>query len=231
MAMANAEGDPAVATIVKSEPWFYGRAIGQQLFWPGVKVPGFESQCWGCRTLGKRSAEADPKFLVPHPYYHPIVHVVPAVATVAPIEGEGVATHPNGGKAHIAPQTRGIKGKRSADADPEADPQYLIPYYGYAPLLHTTPGLAPVADILGDGKGTHPNGGQVYIAPKRWPKKRSADPEADPQFLIHPYGFYGYAPIIAAPAPALAPITDVAGDGKGTHPNGGTVYIAPKRWP
>merc|ERR1712025_518553 len=121
----------------------------------------------GCRTLGKRSAEADPQFLVPHPYYHPIVHVVPAVATVAPIEGEGVATHPNGGKAHIAPQTWGIRGKRSADAEPEADPQYLYPtygYYGYHAPIHT-----PVAYVAGTGVATHPNGGKAHIAPKTWP--------------------------------------------------------------
>merc|ERR1712243_29682 len=37
-------------------PGFYGY-YGHQLNWPGVRAPGFSSQCFGCR--GKRSAEAD----------------------------------------------------------------------------------------------------------------------------------------------------------------------------
>eukprot|EP00090_Calanus_glacialis_P032180 TRINITY_DN5337_c0_g1_i1.p1 TRINITY_DN5337_c0_g1~~TRINITY_DN5337_c0_g1_i1.p1 ORF type:complete len:117 (-),score=16.86 TRINITY_DN5337_c0_g1_i1:71-421(-) len=31
--------------------------VFNSLNWPGVKGPGFESTCWGCR--GKRSADAD----------------------------------------------------------------------------------------------------------------------------------------------------------------------------
>merc|ERR1712106_975301 len=31
--------------------------VYNSLNWPGVKGPGFESTCWGCR--GKRSADAD----------------------------------------------------------------------------------------------------------------------------------------------------------------------------
>eukprot|EP00091_Calanus_sinicus_P021357 TRINITY_DN6291_c0_g1_i3.p1 TRINITY_DN6291_c0_g1~~TRINITY_DN6291_c0_g1_i3.p1 ORF type:complete len:122 (+),score=27.26 TRINITY_DN6291_c0_g1_i3:164-529(+) len=42
-------------------PYGYPRSssyVFNSLNWPGVKGPGFESTCWGCR--GKRSADADP---------------------------------------------------------------------------------------------------------------------------------------------------------------------------
>merc|ERR1711981_1167623 len=43
---------------------FYG-LWGHQLQWPGVRAPGFSGTCWGCRPLGKRSADAEPGY----PYY------------------------------------------------------------------------------------------------------------------------------------------------------------------
>merc|ERR1712172_194081 len=59
---------------------FYG-LWGHQLNWPGIRVPGFSSQCFGCR--GKRSAEADaepghyryygyPYGYYGYPYFHPL---------------------------------------------------------------------------------------------------------------------------------------------------------------
>merc|ERR1712014_368094 len=50
-------------------PGFYGY-YGHQLNWPGVRAPGFSSQCFGCR--GKRSAEADAEpgyYGYPYGYY------------------------------------------------------------------------------------------------------------------------------------------------------------------
>merc|ERR1711997_1241075 len=36
---------------------FYAGLWGHQQQWPGIRLPGFSSQCFGCR--GKRSAEAE----------------------------------------------------------------------------------------------------------------------------------------------------------------------------
>merc|ERR1711935_1263350 len=59
---------------------FYG-LWGHQQAWPGIRAPGFSSQCFGCR--GKRSAEADaeaghygyhgyPYGYYGYPYFHPL---------------------------------------------------------------------------------------------------------------------------------------------------------------
>merc|ERR1712121_20029 len=46
----------APAAVVKAVHPFYG-LWGHQLQWPGVRAPGLSATCWGCRPLGKRSAE------------------------------------------------------------------------------------------------------------------------------------------------------------------------------
>merc|ERR1712021_237133 len=51
-------------------PFFYG-LLGHQQQWPGIRAPGFSSQCFGCR--GKRSAEADAEAgYYGYPYFHPL---------------------------------------------------------------------------------------------------------------------------------------------------------------
>merc|ERR1712212_227403 len=103
----------APAAVVPVHHPFYG-LWGHQLNWPGVRAPGFSGTCWGCRPLGKRSADAE------------------------------------------------------ADAEPG---YYGYPYYG----LH-----------YGFGYG-HALPGHSYAHVHRALGKRSAEPG-----YYHPYGFYGY---------------------------------------
>merc|ERR1711997_1274148 len=93
-------------------PGFYGY-YGHQLNWPGVRAPGFSSQCFGCR--GKRSAEADAE--PGYGYYG-----YPAYGFYGyPYLGyRGVAT------SFEARSPQGLRGKRSAE------PGYYHPY-GYYP--------------------------------------------------------------------------------------------------
>lgn len=136
-----------LAAVACAEPW-YGY-YPHQLQWPGVRAPGFEATCWGCR--GKRSAEADAEPLYGyygHPYglyygYRPYL-AGPGVAghpggatsytqrspqglslgkRSAPEEAEqAYGVHPSGGKSFVANQVWGARGKRSAEPEP---------YYGY----------------------------------------------------------------------------------------------------
>merc|ERR1712156_291276 len=56
---ATEEAKPeATAAVVPVHHPFYG-LWGHQLNWPGVRAPGFSGTCWGCRPLGKRSADAE----------------------------------------------------------------------------------------------------------------------------------------------------------------------------
>merc|ERR1711997_448273 len=110
---AEEEKPEAPTAVVKPVHPFYG-LWGHQLQWPGVRAPGFSGTCWGCRPLGKRSADAE------------------------------------------------------ADAEPG---YYGYPYYGYG---------------YGFGYG-HALPGHSYAHVHRALGKRSAEPG-----YYHPYGFYGY---------------------------------------
>merc|ERR1712080_311520 len=98
---------------------FYG--YGHQLHWPGVYGYGFSSQCWGCRPLGKRSAEADAD---PGFYGHPLSYGYP-YAFGYPAYGPGIAAHPGGATSFTQRSPQGLRGKRSAEAD-----AYYGGYYG-----------------------------------------------------------------------------------------------------
>merc|ERR1712213_290034 len=102
-----------LAAVALAEP-YYGYPYYHQLGWPSVRAPGFSSTCWGCR--GKRSAEVDNVNRVsgssPFPSY------------TAAWPGATVSVN------HM--------GKRSADAEPEADAYYG--YYGYGGHGYALPG-------------------------------------------------------------------------------------------
>merc|ERR1712010_409416 len=76
----------------------YGGYYGHQLQWPSVRVPGFSSQCFGCR--GKRSAEAEPGYgYYGYPAYRGYYGYP---------YGLGVAGHPTGTSySHRSPQGLG----------------------------------------------------------------------------------------------------------------------------
>merc|ERR1712007_2434 len=126
-------------------------------------------------------------------------------------------------------------GKRSADAEPEAEPglAYGYPYYGYGyhpyalPLVHVTPDLT----LKGDGVAAHPDGATATTqrsaqgAPAGLAllgrKRRSAEPG-----LV--YGYVPHYPLVYhAVAPVVAPI---AGEGVAAHPNLGTSKVSPTTW-
>merc|ERR1712121_148518 len=76
---------------------------------------------------GKRSADADAAYaLAAYPYAF-----APAVYRPYGYYGlTGVAGHPTG-TSYVARSPQGLKGKRSADAEPEADAYYGGYYRGY----------------------------------------------------------------------------------------------------
>merc|ERR1711981_525050 len=111
VAMAEPEAE---AGFYGYHPGFYGY-YGHQLNWPGVRAPGFSSQCFGCR--GKRSAEAEAE--PGYGYYG-----YPAYGFYGyPYFGyRGVAT------SFEARSPQGLRGKRSAE---EAAPaEAATPVYG-----------------------------------------------------------------------------------------------------
>merc|ERR1711936_1066853 len=160
----------AVAVSADAEAGYLGYApalLNAYPNWPGVSTPYSQSTCYGCRpgyAYGKRSAdaeaEADPALLygaygygLPYAYgAYPYAYGLRAAYGLA---GEVAAPTASG--------YLNLYGKRSADAEAEADPALLYGAYGY---------------------GAYPS----FVA--RSPQglgKRSAD--ADPALL---YGTYGY---------------------------------------
>merc|ERR1739848_953356 len=87
----------------------------------------------------------------------------------------------------------GCRGKRSADAEPEAKPEAEAePYYGYG---HYGYGYHPYAYRFGPGIAGHVGGGTSYT--HRSPQgigKRSAEEEAAPEhaYGLHPSGGKSY---------------------------------------
>merc|ERR1712223_992248 len=74
-----------------------------------------------------------------------------------------------------------LLGKRSADAEADAEPGYYgYPYYGYGHYYG-----------LGYGYG-HALPGHSYTHVHRGFGKRSAEADAEPGYYGYPYGFYGY---------------------------------------
>merc|ERR1711994_396290 len=135
------------------EPHLYG-----QYAWPSVSGPYYTSTCWGCR--GKRSADADA---------HGLINNVNRVSGLSPFPSY-TSAWPG---AHVMVNHMG---KRSADAEPEADAW---------------------------GVAGHPYGGTSYVGRTVWgfPSmhhygKRSAD--ADPHMMpmtgiaMHPGGATSY---------------------------------------
>merc|ERR1711974_153227 len=104
----------ALAAVAVAEPGYYLH----QLNWPGYRAPGFSRQCFGCRALGKRSADADADALY-YGYYG------------LPYAGyygyglAGVAGHPTG-TSYTQRSPQGLRGKRSAE-------EAAAPAYGIHP--------------------------------------------------------------------------------------------------
>merc|ERR1712110_676577 len=93
------------------------------------------------------------------------------------------------GTQGLDPVTQGYYGKREADADAEADPQYLAsPYTGYSGYGLGYSGY-PYSAAYGYGNLGY--AGLGYLRTRGYYGKRDAD--ADPQILASPYAGLGYA--------------------------------------
>merc|ERR1712027_261846 len=187
----------AVAVSAEADAGYLGYApalLNAYPNWPGVSTPYSQSTCYGCRPYyGKRSAdaeaEADPALLygaygyagVPYAYgAYPYAYGLTAAYGLA---GEVAAPTASG--------YLNLYGKRSADAEAEADPALLYGAYGYAaPYAY---GAYPYGYRHGlAGVAAHPGAATSFVA--RSPQglgKRSA--EADPALL---HGTYGVAPFV-----------------------------------
>merc|ERR1711935_280878 len=161
---------------------FYGYGYGHQLTWPGYRAPGFSSTCFGCR--GKRSAEAEADA---EPGYYGYGHGYFGYPYAFGYRtyGPGIAGHPGAATSFTHRSPQGLRGKRSAEAEPEADAEpgyYGYPAYGYAHYGYGY-GLP--------GRSFAHFGGRVL-------GKRSAEADAEPGFYGHRYGYglhrpyYGY---------------------------------------
>merc|ERR1712066_499329 len=114
-----------------------------------------------------------------------------------------------------------FRGKRSAEAEPEAEADPALAYlpYGYGyyghPLVYraVTPGVA-----------AHP-GAATSLTQRsvQFRRRRSAEAEAEPGLLYHPYAYglpYYHVPVVPV----------VKGDGVAVHPNAATSHVAPTTW-
>ena len=168
-----------------------------------MSTPYSQSTCYGCRpgyAYGKRSAdaeaEADPAILY-GAYGYGLPYAAAAYGAYPYAYGLTAAYGLAGEVA--APTASGylnLYGKRSADAEAEADPALLYGAYGYGAYPYARAyGAYPYAYGYGlAGVAAHPGAATSFVA--RSPQglgKRSADAEADPALL---YGTYGYGPYV-----------------------------------
>jgi len=143
-----------LAAAVSADPLYgygYGYGLHQQA-WPGVRAPGFEGTCYGCRPghyLGKRSADAEPHYGFPYAYgayglYPYALSAGPLATSAGPT---GVAGHPGAATSFVARSPQGLRGKRSAE-----------PYYGYAGFYGHPYGY------YGRGIAGHPGAATSFVA-------------------------------------------------------------------
>merc|ERR1711946_111518 len=184
----------AVAVSADAEAGYLGYApalLNAYPNWPGVSTPYSQSTCYGCRpgyAYGKRSAdaeaEADPALLY-GAYGYGLPYAYGAYPYAYGLPGEVAAPTASG--------YLNLDGKRSADAEAEADPALLYGAYGYGAYPYAAYGAYPYGYRYGlAGVAAHPGAATSFVA--RSPQglgKRSAD--ADPALL---YGTYGYGPFI-----------------------------------
>jgi hypothetical protein len=173
-----------------------------------VSTPYSQSTCYGCRpgyAYGKRSAdaeaEADPALLY-GAYGYGLPYAAAAYGAYPDAYGLTAAYGLAGEVA--APTASGylnLYGKRSADADAEADPALLYGAYGYGAYPYARAyGAYPYAYGYGlAGVAGHPGAATSFVA--RSPQadaEPEADAEADPALLYgaYPAYGYGYAPFV-----------------------------------
>jgi hypothetical protein len=142
------------------------------------------------------NADSDPQFGYPYTYGLPYGHgygyargpiVRPGLGGAA-FDG-AFGGHAGGGVSSVSRSPQGI-GKRSAEADPDAEPwhPYYAPYFGYAPFYHA--GVSHSFQHVSTPAATY------GISQFHGKKKRSAGADPDPwSGYRYAYGYpyaYGY---------------------------------------
>merc|ERR1712122_184628 len=135
---AEAEADPG---------YFYGAypaLYNAYPNWPGVSTPYSQSTCYGCRPVyGKREADAEPGYLYAPYHYGAYGYPYGYRYGLA-----GVAGHPGAATSFVARSPQGLRGKRSADAEPG----YLANGYApFVPVSYSTHGYGPSGYTIGQG--------------------------------------------------------------------------------
>merc|ERR1711937_159185 len=132
-------------------PGFYGynrgfSGYGHQQNWPSARTYGFSSTCWGCR--GKRSADADaePAYYGYGSYGYPY--------------GSGYRSYGFPARSFTYRSPQGLRGKRSAEAEPEAEADAEPRYYGYGSYGYNfgSYGYPYGYRAYGRGVAAHPTG-------------------------------------------------------------------------
>merc|ERR1712184_185099 len=161
----------AVAVSADAEAGYLGYApalLNAYPNWPGVSTPYSQSTCYGCRpgyAYGKRSAdaeaEADPALLYgaygygAYPYAYGAYPYAYGLRAAYGLAGEVAAPTASG--------YLNLYGKRSADAEAEADPALLYGAYGYGAYPYAAYGAYPYGYgygpfITGNTYGYGPSG-------------------------------------------------------------------------
>merc|ERR1711988_103626 len=116
VALAEPEAD---ARYYGYNPGFYGynrgfSGYGHQQNWPSARTYGFSSTCWGCR--GKRSADADAE-----PAYYGYGSYGYNFGSYGYPYGSGYRSYGIPARSFTYRSPQGLRGKRSAEAEPEAE--------------------------------------------------------------------------------------------------------------
>merc|ERR1712137_668314 len=155
----------AVAVSAEAEAGYLGYApalLNAYPNWPGASTPYSQSTCYGCRpgyAYGKRSAdaeaEADPALLYgaygygAYPYAYGAYPYAYGLRAAYGLAGEVAAPTASG--------YLNLYGKRSADAEAEADPALLYGAYGAYPYAYGAYGAYPYGYRYGlAGVAGHP---------------------------------------------------------------------------
>ena len=128
----------SVMTVTEVHGWYGGYYWPHYFHYGGkplgpVKMEDVDYGKTGIKYLEKRDAEADPQLLLAHPHLYGYPYVPLAIEPRNPT----AYGYSAGAKLVVAkPKVE----KRSAEADPEADPQLLLP----RPYVYAHPAYVPV---------------------------------------------------------------------------------------
>merc|ERR1712058_213767 len=190
--LASAEADADAGLLVSAVvPAVHTNALvgsgGISPAWPATRALGLDSTCYGCRPLAavhlihKREAEAEAD-----PYYG---YGYLAAPLYRYRYGPGIALHPGVATSFVARSPQGLRGKRSADAEPGVG---VVVGHTVGLGLNNIHGLSH----FGYGHGIsqlHPTGHSFQAINRLHKREAEAEPEAEADAEADPYYGYGYS--------------------------------------